>query len=165
MLLQLLRSLKNPYAIIFILVGCLAAETYYIRYQRTQWNAVKASYEHPQTIEVVRVVRTEGPVRIVTRVVESSVGDKVTTIEENKGPTLEEMLRGGESNPVPVSEVMPPVKTNRWLVGLSLLDFSPRDTRQYTLWGGYSFWNRLDLLYGLNYKDGVHQNVMGVVRF
>jgi hypothetical protein len=165
MLFQLLRNLKNPYGIIFILVGCLAAETYYIRYQWAQWNAVKASYEHPKTIEVVRVVRTEGPVRIVTRVVESSVGDKVTTIEENKGPTLEEILQGEESQPAPVSEVIPSTKNSRLLIGLSLLDFSPRDVRQYTLWGGYSFWNRLDLLYGLNYKDGIHQNVMGIVRF
>jgi hypothetical protein len=56
-------------------------------------------------------------------------------------------------------------RTDRWLLGASLHDFAPKDFHAYTAWGGYSWNNRFDLLYGLGYNDGLHQNLMGVIRF
>jgi hypothetical protein len=162
----ILKFLKPSYVIIILLVSALGAETYYIRYERAQWNAVKAAYEHPKTIEVVKVVRELGPATIRTVVVEKPSGEKTTTTIEEHGPSLEQLLSGAESTPVPVNQVNPPpVRQDRWLGALSLQNFTPRLWTSYTIWGGYSFQNRFDLLYGLNYKDGINQQVMGVVRF
>jgi hypothetical protein len=151
--------------IIVVLVIAIAGSLGYNKIQNDDLAKTKTVYENPKTVEVVKIVREKGPVEIRTVVVEKPSGEKITTVNEQHGATLEQILSGAESQPVPVSVVMAPARTDRWLLGLSLLDFSPRESKNYTAWGGYSFRNRFDLLYGLNYRDGLHQNILGIIRF
>jgi len=154
---------KNTFIGLMIVVSIISfADAYKTRQEVKKLQAV---YQNPKTVEVIKIIREKGPVQIRTIIVEKPGGEKITTIREQQGASLEQLISGASSQPVPVSEIMPPTRTDRWLLGLSLLDFSPRAMNSYTLWGGYSFRNRFDLLYGLNSNDGLHQSILGIVRF
>lgn len=102
-------------------------------------------YQNPAIIEHVRTVRVEGPIRIVTRVVETPGRVERETIEE-RGPvsTIQESLNIQ-------TPVLPPAPRHaRWIAGIGANPLSYRDSRYWAAYGGYSFGGRLDLCGGVN---------------
>lgn len=101
-------------------------------------------YKNPMVIEHVRTVRVEGPVRIVTRVVETPGRIERETIEERGTVSVvEESLRVQ-------TPVFPPApRSDRWLAGIAINPFDYRDSRSWGAYVGYGFRNRLDLCGGV----------------
>jgi hypothetical protein len=97
-------------------------------------------YKYPAVFQKTRIVRTEGPVRIVTRVVETQGRVERETIEE-RGPVSEVH----ESATVSVPVFPPAPRSDRWLAGISANPFDHRDSRALGAYVGYGFRNRLDL--------------------
>ena len=97
-------------------------------------------YRNPAIIKQTRIVRVEGPVRIVTRVVETPGRIERETIEE-RGPVSEVH----ESATVSVPVFPPSLRSDRWLAGISVNPFDYRDSRSWGAYVGYGFRNRLDL--------------------
>ena len=100
-------------------------------------------YKHPAVFRKTRIVRIEGPVRIVTRVVETPGRVERETVEE-RGP-----VSTTEDSSVVQAPVFPPSKrSDRWLAGISANPFNYRDSRAWGAYVGYGFRNRIDLLCG-----------------
>ncbi len=100
-------------------------------------------YKHPAVFQKTRIVRIEGPVRIVTRVVETPGRVERETVEE-RGP-----VSTTEDSSVVQAPVFPPSKrSDRWLAGISANPFDYRDSRSWGAYVGYGFRNRIDLLCG-----------------
>ena len=100
-------------------------------------------YKHPAVFQKTRIFRVEGPVRIVTRVVETQGRVERETIEE-RGPVSEVH----ESATVSVPVFPPAPRSDRWLAGISANPFDHRDSRSWGAYVGYGFRNRIDLLCG-----------------
>jgi hypothetical protein len=101
-------------------------------------------YQNPAIIEHVKTVRVEGPIRIVTRTIETP-GRVERVVTEERGPVsvVKESLRAE-------TPVFPPVpRSDRWIAGIAGNPFSYRDSRYWAGYVGYSFRNRLDLLGGV----------------
>ncbi len=114
-------------------------------------------YRNPAIIKQTRTVRVEGPVRIVTRVVETPGRIERETIEE-RGPvsTVNETL-------MVKTPIFPPApRSDRWLAGISANPFHYRESRSWGAYAGYGFRNRLDVMAG--YSDG-SPKAMIVLRF
>lgn len=114
-------------------------------------------YRNPAIIKQTRIVRVEGPVRIVTRVVETPGRIERETIEE-RGPVSEVH----ESATVSVPVFPPSLRSDRWLAGISVNPFDYRDSRSWGAYVGYGFRNRLDVMGG--YSDG-SPKAMLILRF
>lgn len=102
-------------------------------------------YRNPAIISHVRIVRVEGPVRIVTRVVETQGRIERETIEE-RGPVSEVH----ESATVSVPVFPPGPRSDRWLAGIALNPFDYRNSRSWGAYVGYGFRNRLDICGGIS---------------
>ena len=114
-------------------------------------------YKNPAVFQKTRIVRVEGPVRIVTRVVETPGRVERETVEE-RGP-----ISVTEDSSVSQIPVFPPApRSDRWLAGISLSPFDYRDSRSWGAYAGYGFRNRLDVMAG--YSDG-SPKAMIVLRF
>ncbi len=101
-------------------------------------------YKHPAVFQKTRIVRIEGPVRIVTRVVETPGRVEGETVEE-RGP-----VSTTEDSSVVQAPVFPPSKrSDRWLAGISANPFDYRDSRSWGAYVGYGFRNRLDICGGV----------------
>jgi hypothetical protein len=114
-------------------------------------------YRNPSIVRQIRTVRVEGPIRIVTRVVETPGRVERETVEE-RGPVsvVKESLTAQ-------TPVFPPAqKTDRWLAGISANPFHYRESRSWGAYVGYGFRNRLDVMGG--YSDG-SPKAMIVLRF
>jgi hypothetical protein len=114
-------------------------------------------YRNPAIVRQMRIVRVEGPVRIITRVVETPGRVERETIEE-RGPisVVQESL-------IVKTPVFPPsLKSDRWLAGIALNPFDYRESRSWGAYVGYGFRNRLDIMGG--YSDG-SPKAMIVLRF
>lgn len=114
-------------------------------------------YRNPMIIEHVRKVRVEGPVRIVTRVIETPGRVERETVEE-RGPVSVVM----ESDKASVPVFPPAPRMSRWILGAGLNPFSYQETKYWAAYGGYSFGNRLDLCGGVS---AGHPSVLVMVRF
>jgi hypothetical protein len=114
-------------------------------------------YQNPAVVERVKTVRVEGPVRIVTRTIETP-GRVERVVTEERGPVsvVKESLRAE-------TPVFPPVpRSDRWIAGIAGNPFSYRDSRYWAVYAGYSFRNRFDLMGGVN---SGRPSVLFVVRF
>lgn len=114
-------------------------------------------YRNPAVIKQTRIVRVEGPVRIVTRVVETPGRIERETIEEHG-----QVSEVHESATVSVPVFPPAPRSDRWLAGISVNPFDYRDSRSWGAYVGYGFRNRLDVMGG--YSDG-NPKAMIVLRF
>lgn len=124
---------------------------------------IKTVYEHPETKTLTIVKYKEGPVRIKTVVVKEDKKETTTTEEFRDGTGFEE-TNTTELKPVPVSVVMKPFRTDRWLltggVNKTTADFEGK-----ALLAGYGWNNRFDLQAGLVRTDRSTVWVFGTVRF
>jgi len=114
-------------------------------------------YRNPAIIKQTRTVRVEGPVRIVTRVVETPGRIERETVEE-RGPVS--VVQDSLSAQFPVFPPAP--RSDRWLAGISANPFHYRESREWGAYVGYGFRNRLDVMGG--YSDG-NPKAMVVLRF
>ena len=114
-------------------------------------------YKHPAVFQKTRIVRIEGPVRIVTRVVETPGRVERETVEE-RGPVS--VVQDSLSAQFPVFPPAP--RSDRWLAGISANPFHYRESREWGAYVGYGFRNRLDVMGG--YSDG-NPKAMIVLRF
>lgn len=107
----------------------------------------KLMYEHPAVVTKTEYRAVKGPVRIVERIVKVPSGEVVTERTISRDATT--ITKGSDSSSTPIAVIMPAAP--RYLVGGS---WRASDERNATLWLGYSFWNRLDVLGGVGYKTG-----------
>jgi len=114
-------------------------------------------YRNPAVIKQTRIVRVEGPVRIVTRVVETPGRIERETIEEHG-----QVSEVHESATVSVPVFPPAPRSDRWLAGISANPFHYRESRSWGAYAGYGFRNRLDVMAG--YSDGSPKAIV-VLRF
>ena len=142
------------------IVGAVAVFVLLIIYCYLQHIALKQNqliYQNPAIIERVRTVRVEGPVRIVTRTIETP-GRVERVVTEERGPVsvVKESL-------IAQTPVFPPApRSDRWIAGIGVNPFSYRDSRYWAGYAGYSFRNRFDLMGGIN---SGRPSVLFVVRF
>lgn len=114
-------------------------------------------YRNPAIIKQTRIVRVEGPVRIVTRVVETPGRIERETVEE-RGPVS--VVKESLTTQTPVFPPAP--RPDRWLAGISANPLHYRKSRSWGAYVGYGFRNRLDVMGG--YSDG-SPKAMIVLRF
>lgn len=100
-------------------------------------------YKHPAVFQKTRIVRIEGPVRIVTRVVETPGRVERETVEE-RGPVT--VVKESLHTQTPVFPPAP--RSDRWLAGISANPFDYRDSRAWGAYVGYGFKNRFDFMCG-----------------
>ena len=142
------------------LVGASAVFVLLLIYCYLQHVALKQNqliYQNPAVIELVKTVRVEGPVRIVTRTIETP-GRVERVVTEERGPVsvVKESL-------IAQTPVFPPApRSDRWVAGLGVNPFSYRDSRYWAGYAGYSFNNRFDLLGGVS---GGRPAVLFTIRF
>lgn len=114
-------------------------------------------YRNPAIIKQTRTVRVEGPVRIVTRVIETP-GRVERVIVEDRGEVS--VIRESQTTQEPVFPPAP--RLNRWLVGAGLAPLEYREPRYWAGYAGYSWGNRLDLLGGVT---SGRPALLAIVRF
>ena len=102
-------------------------------------------YRNPAVIKQTRIVRVEGPVRIVTRVVETPGRIERETIEEHG-----QVSEVHESATVSFPVFPPAPRSDRWLAGISVNPFDYRDSRSWGAYVGYGFRNRFDICGGIS---------------
>ena len=102
-------------------------------------------YKNPAIVHQIRTVRVEGPVRIVTRVVETPGRVERESVEE-RGPVSE--VRESSTVSVPVFPQSP--RSDRWLAGITVNPYAYRDSRSWGAYVGYGFRNRFDLCGGFS---------------
>lgn len=108
-----------------------------VKIQNDQLATAKVVYGNPRVVTLQRVVRIAGPVRIVTRVVERSSGEKESTTIEDRGSILETTASTHESTPVALADALASPRSDKWLLGLGNRNFSYRSWEQYSLWAGH----------------------------
>ena len=102
-------------------------------------------YRNPAIIKQTRIVRVEGHVRIVTRVVETPGRVERETVEE-RGPVT--VVKESLHTQTPVFPPAP--RSDRWLAGISANPFDYRDSRAWGAYVGYGFRNRFDICGGIS---------------
>ena len=102
------------------------------------------AYTHPRVAYRNKIVRVVGPVRIVTRTIKTPDREEIVT-DELRGAVFENIEREGVREPVFKTRTMSP-----WLIGAGLASFKTREKASWTLYGGRSIANRLDLLAGVS---------------
>lgn len=141
-------------------IGAAGAFVLLLIYCYIQHVALKQNqliYQNPAVVERVKTVRVEGPVRIVTRTIETP-GRVEKVVTEERGP-----VSTTEDSSVVQFPVFPPApRSDRWIAGIAGNPFSYRDSRYWAGYAGYSFRNRFDLMGGVN---SGRPSVLFVVRF
>lgn len=138
-------------------MGVIVVLALWVRLQSIVLAREQLVYLHPRVENHVRVVRVEGPVRIVTRIVKTE-GREETVREEVRGPVVSTTESVHIETPV-----FPPPRPHRWVAGTSLLDFRPGDRTRWTAWTGVSVGGRLDLCIGVTGR--LHTGAMVLYRF
>jgi hypothetical protein len=103
-------------------------------------------------------------VRIVTKIIEKPGGEKETSITETHEPITESTDLDIQSSPVPLKDTLA-LSSSRWLVGVGLDNFSPKEASAYRFYGGYSIRNRVDLCVGGQYDEKFIPSVLVMTRF
>lgn len=124
-------------------LGVIAVLVLWVRLLGIALDRERLVYLHPRIENRFRVVRVEGPVRIVTRTIRTEGREEVVR-EEVRGPVVETTDASHIETPV-----FAPPRPPRWVAGASLLDFRPGDRAGWTAWGGVSVGGRIDLCLGL----------------
>lgn len=139
-----------------------------LKTERSRLAVAEVALLHPKTVtkEVIKTV--QGPTKTVYKYVWKPDGTKESTVEQFSEGFSESRDSSAKSDPSSVDKVAGKsimTRQSRWLAGLDLKDFSPNSYHSYTLYAGFSFQNRLDLLAGARIDGGVEPHLMAVVRF
>lgn len=114
----------------------------YIRTQHYELKKAKLAYENPQVVEKTKYVKVQGPVRVVTKVVEVE-GRKETVKEVVKEGAV--TSSEGWAFSQPLFEPKKPPK--RWILGAGMLGLGPLDV-EYMGYGGITLFDRVDFCIG-----------------
>lgn len=114
---------------------------------RRELERVRLVYENPRVKIVEKVVKVQGPVRVVTRIIEKP-GEVVTIVDERRGEVSETTGSDRETAPVPIEIAMKPHRSDRWLVAAQVDDGRFREAKGYSALVGYGWNNRVDVLIG-----------------
>jgi len=130
----------------------------YVRLQRIALAQAEVVYQNPRTVQQARVVRVQGPVRIITKIVRTPGREEITT-DETRAPVT--VVRDS----IHLSEpVLPPApRLDRWLAGARAEPFHYTERQAWAAYGGYSFRNRLDLCAGVSGRG--RAEVLVLLRF
>lgn len=143
---------------IVILVAYVNLQSLEVDKLRARVDEATLAYQNPKVVVKVATRRVEGPVVVVTRVIEEG-GRRETITEERRGVVVTTTDSLTISEPV----FMPSGRSSRWLAGVSVNPFKTASPAAWTAYGGYSFGNRLDLLAGADMRGSPRALV--VVRF
>lgn len=121
-------------------------------------------YAHPQIKTVEHIVYREGPVHIVTKIVEVPGGQKETVITEDRAPVTNEIVSSSTSTPIPLAVALIEPRTDRYLVTLGMNRLTA-DFDGKALFVGYGFKNRLDVQVGGVEHNGFSPWVLATIRF
>lgn len=136
-------------------VGVVFVLLVQVRLQSIALERERLVYLHPKTEQRLRIVRVEGPVRIVTRTIKTEGREEVIR-EEVRGPVVTTTDAMTKSEPVLA-------RAPRWVAGASLLDFRPGDRSGWTAWAGVTVGGRLDICLGVT--GGLRPGAMVLFRF
>lgn len=162
-ILPLIKSLLNKNAVIgglsIIILLIL------VQYKRldAQFKTARLVYENPATKETVRTIQVQGPVRIITKVVERP-SETIKVIEETRGAITEISEIKNESAPIPESLTMAKPRTDRWLLTIGANRLS-NDFDGKAVFIGYGFKNRLDVQIGGSKRDEFSPWALATFRF
>jgi len=160
MILLILKSLNKIGWKRVGVIGAAGAFVLLLIYCYLQHVALKQNqliYQNPAIVERVKTVRVEGPVRIVTRTIETP-GRIERVVTEDRGPVS--VVNESLIAEIPIFPPAP--RSDRWIAGIAGNPFSYRDSRYWSGYAGYSFRNRLDILGGVN---SGRPSMMFVIRF
>lgn len=141
-------------------IGAAGAFVLLLIYCYLQHLALKQNqliYQNPAVVERVKTVRVEGPVRIVTRTIETPGRVEMVVTEERGSVSVVK-----DSLTVQTPVFPPAPRLDRWIAGIAGNPFSYRDSRYWAGYAGYSFRNRLDILGGVN---SGRPSILLVIRF
>lgn len=124
----------------------------------------RIAYENPKTVEVVKTVRVEGPVRVRTVVVERPGGERETTTVEERAEVRESSDASLLKEPVPFDRIVSQRKV-RFVVAADLRDLEASNFEAWTAYAGVSLANRVDLLAGAGKRDRWESHLMVAWRF
>lgn len=125
-------------------MGVIVVLGLWVRLQAIALAREQLVYLHPRIESRVRVVRVEGPVRIVTRTIKTE-GREETVREEVRGPVVSTTEAVHIETPV-----FPPARPPLWVAGASLMNFRPGDRAGWMAWGGVSVAGHIDICLGLS---------------
>lgn len=164
--LALLKVVDVKRVTIITLAFAIAILCAFVHQQNVELSRTKLVYLHPQTARK-KARRTEtGAVRIITRIVERPSGEKETYVDETRAPTVETEVVSEAVAPVALATAMAPPRTDRFLFGGDLASWNPNSLSSYTLYAGYSFRNRVDVMLGAGRPaESVEGHLMMVFRF
>jgi len=158
----------------------LAALFFLVQWKQTDAELKKArlAYENPATKESVRETSSGGAEVTVTRTWKTGKsipvpkrrfrdgdGSEMTETVAWKAPVTVTRETANESTPVPVSTIMAPIRSDRWLLSVGVNRLSS-DTEGKALLAGYGWRNRFDLQAGVIRKDEKNSPwLMATLRF
>lgn len=117
-----------------------------VRLQQIALDRAELAYKNPRRVEIVRTVKVEGPVRVVTRIVREPSGRTEETREEVRGTVV--TTNASEFRIEPVFESA--ARASGWVTGGGLMGLAPWQTHDVEFCGGYRFGGRLDVLGKVN---------------
>lgn len=124
-------------------IGGLIALIVFAYLQHVELEKLRVAYDHPKIEEHVKIMRVQGPVRIITRTI-TTPGRTEVVKTEDRAPVIESTETAHISTPV-----FNTIRTDRYILGAFALA-GPSKTPEYGFKAGYSFNNRLDIACGLS---------------
>lgn len=161
MLLKLNPLSKN--SIILILLTLNMGFFTYVRISRDSLKKAEAMYDHPATSKSLQTRKEKGSVHIVEHIVEGTAGTRTIDRTITRDPVV--TTRISLTSSTPVAPAGASLSSGRYLLGASWRA-SLADQRNGTVWAGYSFWNRVDVLGGIGIQNQKGQaNLMVLTRW
>jgi len=153
-------------AIVGLVLACLTCLTLLVQWKKTDSELKEAqlAYEHPAIKEIVREVKVQGPERIVYRTIKEPGGIERTETVTERQVTASITESGHWSEPVPVSTVITPIRTDRYLLTFGVNRLTP-DLDGKAILVGYGFKNRLDIQAGAVKDVEIRPMVLVTLRF
>lgn len=151
---------KNTVILFLVTVNVIAIA--FILISRDTVKREREAYAHPKVEKQVIVKTVEGPIRIVERIIERPGGEKETERTITKEPVTSTESNFSMTTPIAIAGSS---NKSRYLLGGSYrLNFT--QAKNGTVWAGYSFLNRIDVLGGLGIdRDRIQAHVMVLTRW
>lgn len=154
-MLTVIKLIKTRWreASIGLLIVIVLAEARMIHDKQVELEEARLVYANPKK-EVVYVEREiQGP-EIIKEIIREIPGkERVVETIIYRGPRETTIEEASDSAPVPLADALSPPRRDRYIFGISVVDMSFRDAKDYRAHLGYSIRDRLDFIAGLGYDD------------
>ena len=166
LLLKLLKSFHSYYVLIIGgLLFLLFAQHNELQKRSIAIQGYSKAYSNPDISESVREVKIKGPVRIEYRTIREYVPGKTEVVEKIVYRESEKTTKDNRKETKVVLPGLGHTRTSRFLLGVSNRNMEWRDHEDYTAWAGYSFFNRVDVLGGVQTSKSPDFSVQVIGRF